>query len=214
MKKNKSMRTAMGVVVAALLTTCLIGGTFAKYTTGVSAQNDARTATWGFTSIEDVMLEDLFMENYDNASSEQGRIIAPGTSGSATFSFRYEGGNASAPEVAYRFTVAAGGECDEAIKNNPDIQFAVDNGEYGTWDQMIASLRALSGDASGSKEYEPGQLPEEFYANGDTHTVSWQWLFTDDPETDEQNVVDTKIGNTYPSPECSLSISVIATQIQ
>ena len=38
MKKNKRMRTASGLMIAALLTTSMISGTFAKYTTADAAQ--------------------------------------------------------------------------------------------------------------------------------------------------------------------------------
>ena len=47
MKKNKRMRTASGLMIAALLTTSMISGTFAKYTTADAAQDSARAAKWG-----------------------------------------------------------------------------------------------------------------------------------------------------------------------
>ena len=46
MKKNKRMRTASGLMIAALLTTSMISGTFAKYTTADAAQDSARAAKW------------------------------------------------------------------------------------------------------------------------------------------------------------------------
>ena len=47
MKKNKMMRTASGLMIATLLTTGVISGTFAKYTTSDSASDTARVAKWG-----------------------------------------------------------------------------------------------------------------------------------------------------------------------
>ena len=47
MKKNKMMRTASGLLVATLLTTSMISGTFAKYTTQDEANDSARVAKWG-----------------------------------------------------------------------------------------------------------------------------------------------------------------------
>ena len=41
------MRTASGLMIAALLTTSMISGTFAKYTTADAAQDSARAAKWG-----------------------------------------------------------------------------------------------------------------------------------------------------------------------
>lgn len=46
MKKNKMMRAATGMLIAALLTTSVISGTFAKYTTSVSAEDKAVVAKW------------------------------------------------------------------------------------------------------------------------------------------------------------------------
>ena len=47
MKKNKVMRFASLLLIATLLTTSVISGTFAKYTTSDSAQDTARVAKFG-----------------------------------------------------------------------------------------------------------------------------------------------------------------------
>ena len=47
MKKNKMMRLASFLLVATLLTTSMISGTFAKYVTEGSASDSARVAKWG-----------------------------------------------------------------------------------------------------------------------------------------------------------------------
>lgn len=47
MKKNIMMRLASGLLVAVLLTTCAISGTFAKYVTAGDANDSARVAKWG-----------------------------------------------------------------------------------------------------------------------------------------------------------------------
>ena len=49
MKKNKMMRLASAVLVCTLLTTSVISGTFAKYTSTSSASDNARVAKWGVT---------------------------------------------------------------------------------------------------------------------------------------------------------------------
>ncbi len=49
MKKNKALRAASALLVLTLLTTSIIGGTFAKYTTSDSATDTARVAKWGVT---------------------------------------------------------------------------------------------------------------------------------------------------------------------
>ena len=50
MKKNKMMRIASVLLVAVLLSTCAISGTFAKYVTQVSGNDSARVARWGIKS--------------------------------------------------------------------------------------------------------------------------------------------------------------------
>jgi len=47
MKKNKMLRMASALLVLTLLTTSVIGGTFAKYTTTAKANDTARVAKWG-----------------------------------------------------------------------------------------------------------------------------------------------------------------------
>lgn len=47
MKKNKALRAASALLVLTLLTTSIIGGTFAKYTSRGSVNDTARVAKWG-----------------------------------------------------------------------------------------------------------------------------------------------------------------------
>ena len=47
MKKNLIFRAAGILLVLVLATTCIISGTFAKYTTGATAEATARAAKWG-----------------------------------------------------------------------------------------------------------------------------------------------------------------------
>lgn len=44
MRKNKAMRTAALLLVLVLMTSCFVGGTFAKYTTTASGSESARVA--------------------------------------------------------------------------------------------------------------------------------------------------------------------------
>jgi len=47
MKKNKTLRLASVLLILVMLTTSIIGGTFAKYTTTGSVSDTARVAKWG-----------------------------------------------------------------------------------------------------------------------------------------------------------------------
>ena len=175
MKKNKMMRAASALMVATLLTTSVISGTFAKYVTSGNSSDYAHVAVWGFNETS-ISITDLFKETYDStvkSSVEHIDVIAPGTTGSATFGFKY-GGSATAPEVAYTFSVdTEGSSCSEYIENNPNIKWQLDNGDWGNWDTLLADIEALSGDASGTKEYAPGELPRAFNKTTYEHTVTW-----------------------------------------
>lgn len=237
MRKNKMMRAASGLLVAVLLSTCAISGTFAKYTTSANGTDSARVAKWGFqpTTID---LTNLFDDAYAitgeaakydatgntvKATSENTDVIAPGTTGSADFGFTYGGADIDkngtkddAPEVAYQFTVSTdGSQIADGIKNNTNIQWKLDNGNWGTWDDMIAAIKNLSGAATGTQQYEPGQLPDAFKkAGANTHTVYWRWLFkTSGNDMDAQDVKDTIMGNKETLDEVKLQITITATQI-
>lgn len=223
MKKNKIMRLASALLVLTLMTTCAISSTFAKYTTSQSGTDSARVAKWGFTDTANsqITLNDLFKTTYDKNVEGKADVIAPGTTNSATFAFAYNTTNngAEAPEVAYTFTVSTdGSKIDDSIKNNHNIQWKLDTGEWGTWDDMIAAIKALSGDETGTKTYNPGELPAAFKDNTTTHTVSWQWAFEKKANTTatsdaKQDETDTGMGNAADLAKVELHIAVTATQV-
>lgn len=106
MKKTKSMRVALGMLALTLITSCFVGGTFAKYVTTASGSNSARVAKFGVTVTAG---GDAFKNQYETNESNgfgytetfsvEGKdgaiVVAPGTSGSVAL-FSVEG----SPEVA------------------------------------------------------------------------------------------------------------------
>lgn len=197
MKKNKMMRTAAVLGVAALLTTSALSGTLAKYTTEVSSEDSARVATWGFTQ-SSIELNNLFATSYMTGdatnvkSNNTEDIIAPGTEGSTTFSFVYNG-ETDKPEVAYKFSVSTNSsEIDPFIKANENIVWCLDetsqgsNNDWSDWNTFIGKIKKLSGDDSGEKSYKPGNLPNEFATKGadkNSHKISWKWKFDESSTT-------------------------------
>ena len=63
MKKNTMMRVASALLVAVLLTTCAISGTFAKYVSSAETSDTARVAKWGWgtTSIAIDLFDDTYV---------------------------------------------------------------------------------------------------------------------------------------------------------
>ena len=216
-KKMKSVRGAVVMTIATLLTTCLIGGAFAKYATGAESSDRARVAYWGFSSANTISIDDLFSKEYANVHSRNDDdVIAPGTEGQASFRFAFDGnGAAAAPEVAYTFSVSVEESCDAPIKENDNIRFRLDNGSYGTWDELVSSLKALAGQAGGTKVYAAGTLPAAFSAGNDTHTISWKWIFQSGTGQAAalQDEKDTAMGNAETPAACSLKITVTAVQV-
>ena len=211
MKKNTMMRVATVLMVAVLLTTCAISGTFAKYTTAATSEDSARVAYWGFDNTATIDIDDLFKNAYDSTVQSTVDVIAPGTQNSATFQFTYNEANATAPEVAYDFTVSVDGSyCDTAIANNANIQWSLDGGAWGDWGTLLNNIKLLSGDASGTKQYAPGQLPTAFTTADNTHTVAWQWIFSTDASGD---ALDTGMGNAADLADVKLVITINATQV-
>lgn len=111
MRKNKMMRAASALLVAVLLTTSTISGTFAKYVTQDSASDTARVAKWG---VELQVVGNLFGDSYGtgnkivedsdgsvtvqsvNHTEQNSDVVAPGTENSGEgFSFAING----SPEV-------------------------------------------------------------------------------------------------------------------
>ncbi len=215
MKKNKMMRLASVLLVAVLLSTCAISGTFAKYTTTTGSQDEARVAYWGWTPVA-MDITGLFANAYettvkgDSTVNALTDVIAPGTTGSATFAFAYAG--TKAPEVAYTFVVdTTGSSIGDTIKNNANIQWKLDDGSWGTWDAMITAIEALDGNKSDNR-YDPNTLPDEFTTADDTHTISWQWVFHTDAAAD---VTDTAMGNVTAADlaKVKVVINITATQV-
>ena len=156
MKKNLMMRVASALLVAVLLTTCAISGTFAKYVTSATSNDHARVAYWGFQSSNTLDITNLFSDSYKDStganvvkSADGDDVIAPGTTGTITFKFAwdeltsktvYDEGdrdingdtagvvftNKYGPEVAYTFHVDVDGECSPLIKNNKNIVWFLD----------------------------------------------------------------------------------------
>lgn len=221
MKTNKMMRIASILLVAVLLSLCVISGTFAKYTTSVNSQDSARVAYWGFQRTNSMDITGLFVGAYDQETgatvkSEDGAdVIAPGTAGSTTFSFAYDERNGNAPEVAYTFEVKVDGTIGADIEANPNILWSLDGAEFAhetdssSWDKLIAAIEALDGNRAGNR-YEAGELPTAFGTQDNTHSISWRWVFSNSEAND---TYDTSMGNAADLESVSLKITITATQI-
>ena len=165
MKTNKIFRIAAILLMAVVLTTCVIGSTFAKYTTAKTATaTGATVAKWDVQITKDGSQEittfDLFSTINDTNGTEETDVaddkIAPGTSGAFQFKIKNDSEVKANCKVTFNVTNA----------NNIPIEFSVNNGEYGTL-----------------TTYNVGDLA--IGAEETTVTVKWRWAFTgNDGDTD------------------------------
>ena len=236
MKKNRTMKAASILLALCLMTSCFVGGTFAKYTTSVSDTVTARVAKWGFNATT-LTLDALFSETYTIAGggaalSDNGdAIVAPGTAGTTTFKFSYLEPSVE-PEVKYTFTVDASitGDVTDLDKNeNFKWTLKCNDGAatvYATSTDLTNAIKKLSGETDGSADYAAGTLPADFNAN-QVYTIGWYWDFGDgsdvkvyDTDADDvadmtQDEFDTYMGNKALADldEFTLSITITAEQI-
>lgn len=211
MKKNKMMRLAAILLVCVLMTTSVISGTFAKYTSSATVTDKARVAYWGFGKAAAIEF-DLFDGEYDGTvDSEDGdNVVAPGTDKTATFGFAYTDNTndaIKAPEVDYAFEVDATITGDyDSLDANVNFYWTLDGKNYNTAADLLAAIEKLDGD----KDYEAGQLPTGFGVN-DTHTIGWAWKFGTGVEDEDE--ADTAMGNADPLENIEITIKITATQV-
>lgn len=171
MKKNTMMRVASALLVAVLLTTCAISGTFAKYVTSASGSDQARVAKWGFgTSTIEI---DMFDGEYNNVDSKDDtNVVAPGTT--KTTEIRLVPVDQGTTEVAYSFDVNISAVGTDLLNKLVWKLNGTKCGTNGTFAELQADLNTLY-----DKNYDPNTLPAE------TFTIAWEWPFeTGNDESD------------------------------
>ncbi len=145
MKKNLMMRAASVLLVAVMLTTCAISGTFAKYVTSDNVKDSARVAKWGVTV---TATGSLFGKTYLNASSDipgaddadaatisvkssnEDKVVAPGTKNATGITATVSG----TPEVDVRVVVEVKGLAPDGTTEYESVKdiFLAE----GTYDDM------------------------------------------------------------------------------
>ena len=194
MTKNKMMRIASVLLVAVLLTTCAISGTFAKYTSSAEATDSARVAKWGWGTTS--ITVDLFQSTYTNVAAGED-VIAPGTS--YTAALVYAPASTFTPEVAYKLTFTATATIPTEIEDQLNWTLAVDDAatsEYYTFNDLVAALEAIEytvdvGAAAPTVDVE----------------IGWVWAFEDGSDTE-----DTYLGDNWSTNSLDVTVKMTATQ--
>ena len=235
MKKNVMMRVASVLLVAVMLSTCVISGTFAKYVTDGSATDTARVAKWG-VKVE-ANFDSLFTRGYAlasvNSTSDEGAasvwadsevgVVAPGTAGQLA-NFNITG----KPEVDVRVNYSADVELTGAWSDgtafycplyitisHESTTTSLTGLDYESADDFEAAIEAAV--LGLTKDYNAGDLMSEI---NDDLQISWSWAFEEGAhgiKNDQTNVKDTFLGNwvtNYPTEAPTISVTVTATVTQ
>ena len=224
-KKNWTLRAAVLMLALVLITSCFVGGTFAKYVTSGSGTDSARVAN-------------VFAKEYDtNDQTVVGtiaksvistdKVVAPGTTSNGDFvAATITGTPEVAVRVSYKLDAAslqlenwkdADGKfyCPLVFKiKTPEGNQAIIGTDYTSADLMKAAL--VNAVASYTKDYAPGTDLSGKAA--DTLAISWEWPFETgaDPDKPANNVRDTFLGDEAAAGRAatvSLTLATTVTQI-
>lgn len=212
MKKNVMMRVASALLVAVLLSTCVISGTFAKYVSTGSGYATARVAKWGVT-ISGTALE-AFATEYDAGAADvtvksTEKVVAPGTNGSLA-GFDVDG----TPEVDVRVNfdatlTLAGWEITGVAEYCPII-FYVDGTKYTKADGETVAAFADRVEAAIRAYSTTYQANEDLSNVNDDLQVQWEWPFEGNDYADTQLGDQAANGN---AATIELAVTCTITQI-
>ena len=153
MKKNMMMRLASVLLIAVLMSTCAISGTFAKYVTSDSGSDTARVAKFGVTvTAEGTLFKTEYATDdtahYTGSLSVQSsampadNLVAPGTKNDDGMTFSITG----TPEVAVNVNIEIAPKGKAASEAAKDIFLAA-----GTYDDLTTG----KADTFDTAEYHP-----------------------------------------------------------
>lgn len=213
--QKKDNRKSIFVIGLLLLLVAVIGFggyTLSKYVTKKDASGSASVAKWGFTVTSDAT--NLFGANYEfktgatnstvtktndatkltvKASNENSQVVAPGTTGSMTFTI------AGTAEVKAKVEIA--------LTDNKDIVLEYKKGETaGTYNPVKWTLKKDGANivANTTLEkiaeelnkavYDETINPGATYTNAGTYTIEWVWAFDDTTANPDADKLDTLLG--------------------
>lgn len=212
MKKNNTMRIAAGLAVAALLSTCLVSGTYAKYVKSDTSDDNARVAKFGVT----VTAADgsAFKTAYDGTVvSDNGtdRVVAPGTAGQMT-AVQLSG----KPEVKVAVSNDATVDLGENWKVGTDfycpLEVTVGTVTLKGTDSAYTSVD----DFETAIKNEIDRTSATYDANANLATngcpvISWKWAYTGNDDTKDTALGDAAAAGN--AATISISVKTTVTQI-
>ncbi len=175
MKKNKMMRIASVLLVAVLLSTCAISGTFAKYVSEGSVTTTATIAKWNIELQGDPITNDVAFSLVDTTwandnatvpNSVADKKIAPGTSGSGEI----------------------------VLKNDSDVAARISANFTATGTPTGMTITYTYANSNGSDRGTVGNTPIAIgIGETVTITVAWVWAFDDANANNDTNFAGEEI---------------------
>ena len=232
-RKNHTLKLAGILLALVLVTSCFVGGTFAKYVTKGTGSDSARVAKFGVTVAAN---GSTFAEEYATddgtvvgtiaksvvSSQNKVKVVAPGTKGDMA-SMTLSGSPEVAVKVTYKATVnlgdkwVANGEyyCPLVITVNGDDINGLD---YKTANDFATAVEAKINGYT--KNYVAntnfgGDQAEEY--KNDSLKVSWKWNFeaTNFAKGNQTDEKDTILGNAAAEGNAAtIDLEVVTTVTQ
>ena len=205
MKKNHAARLGALALALTLVSTCLMGGTLAKYTTTVTGTATATVAKWVFNAnnaaadtkkFENINLGDTL--NYKVTDIKTG-VIAPGTEGK--FDIELNGtGSKVGIDYTIEITKAAITMQNKELPSN--LVFSTKEIKEGNTGNSLDKLSSESGSLlSGTIDYKDSKMEK-------TITIYWKWPYATSTEgADIKDTNDSGIEN------ITLDITVTGTRV-
>lgn len=216
-KKNWTMRAAVLMFALVLITSCFVGGTFAKYVTKGEGSEKARVAKFGveITATDGSMFKTAYAADDTTTagtitqtveSSNDDKLVAPGTKEDNTSEFSVKG----KPEVAVKVDMAMTVNKNVFLKTGSykDYTQAPYTGNFALAADYYPVKFTLTkggvavvtnGKLEDVKTYLDG-VSKEYAANTNLSDelgefkLSWKWDFTD-AANDYVDKADTLLGN-------------------
>ena len=205
MKKNVMMRLASFLLVAVLISTSAISGTYAKYVTEGTGTDSARVAKWGVTvDAKGTTFAQVYAKNdttFAEANSviSTDKVVAPGTKGDMVSMTL-----AGTPEVAVRVSYTGKFDISDNWVDGEGnfycpLVITIKNGVEATGTKFDGQAYNSASEFETSVNNAIGAYSKDYGANTDLSTVgkdaldiTWEWPFSTSAAND---VKDTALGN-------------------
>ena len=227
MKKNSTMRIAAVLMVLTLMTSCFVGGTFAKYTTSGYAEDTARVAKWGITVSADGTntfgkfyknelngntLDTSYTFGVDSVSAAED-AVAPGIKGTVA-GLKIDGTAEVDAMVTFKaevtltdWSVGSGYYCPlvftvTTVNNGVTTTTPIYGTSYTSADKFEEAIEAEVLKAKALFEANES-------INDDSLTITWEWPFSTGEDND---VKDTELGRATTPAKVTIKVTATVEQ--